>query len=497
MFDRLLVRPTVLEICAALREAQRAANAVFVTLKHDPEHWQAVVAGLRDRPAGRMQWMRRVAGQRGWVGMTWWTDPDDRRHFRVVGACMWDGKGKTGPFGVLADAPPVATLYDGVCVYRRHARADGWVQMCRCGAVVKCGAPGWMGPGCVSCHLREAAGVPCPDAGPLQSYPARGASSLVTVGQETLVVRPAKGLTREGRICQLDGTVRFRLPGAASARMTAGSADGRFFAFVGQASHPSDGRPRRLVILDLRDGGIVLDRAAPESPAGMRFARDGKQFVLEDKAGTHVHAWSEGGRRWRHSFTAMVGETVSSPAGDRTLWVEAMMMSGKDRPLRPLPVPAPLTGRGGGSFTFGGDGDSLTGLWDETLDWRDQTRRLWLLRWAWDGDGWRLSHHTPMGEPRHRNDKECWVVSPDGRWLARRGFGAVIRVHDVNTGKCVGRVGWPQSGGVPEELRFARWRRAEPRAFRFTPDGRSLIVVTARRLLVVPWARLLNVPMEG
>jgi hypothetical protein len=80
VFDRRLVRPSVLQLVECLQEASAVAG-----VSRDHEGWQAVVDGIRNEPEGFRQ-----EGTLDVVTVAWWTDYLQRRHFRVQ-AC---GAGK-------------------------------------------------------------------------------------------------------------------------------------------------------------------------------------------------------------------------------------------------------------------------------------------------------------------------------------------------------------------------------------------------------------------
>src|SRR5947209_2046829 len=113
--DRRLVRPSVHDLLAALREAGG-----------DCADWEPLLADIRSRPEGLRRW---DADTRG---VAWWTDAGARRHFRV-----WDD----GPS--KEERPPLWYISGEHLVARWRGEACDWLVLCACGA---CGEPeevGW------------------------------------------------------------------------------------------------------------------------------------------------------------------------------------------------------------------------------------------------------------------------------------------------------------------------------------------------------------------
>src|SRR5205807_3427215 len=84
-FERRFVRPSFHDLVTALDEATHAANEEQALLEFDHVYWTAFVSDIRTRPEGVEQWCRNLepVGPAGVVGVAWWTDSLDRRHFRV------------------------------------------------------------------------------------------------------------------------------------------------------------------------------------------------------------------------------------------------------------------------------------------------------------------------------------------------------------------------------------------------------------------------------
>src|SRR5438876_1046746 len=73
IFDRRLVRPSVLQLVECLQEASATAG-----MSRDHDEWQNFIDDIRNEPEGFQQ-----EGTHGIVSIAWWTDFEKRRHFRV------------------------------------------------------------------------------------------------------------------------------------------------------------------------------------------------------------------------------------------------------------------------------------------------------------------------------------------------------------------------------------------------------------------------------
>src|SRR4051794_21097469 len=86
VYDRLF-RPVVtrLQLLEGLREAVRAVHPHGGALPHDAEDWERVVGEARHEAEGRIDVPDGARPGAPRVRIAWWTDADQRRHFRVRG----------------------------------------------------------------------------------------------------------------------------------------------------------------------------------------------------------------------------------------------------------------------------------------------------------------------------------------------------------------------------------------------------------------------------
>ena len=74
LFDRRLIRPSVVDLVDCLHQASQNAG-----MPHDEVNWQEYLGTIRDRPEGFEQWGR----MHHTLTLAWWADAAMRRHFRV------------------------------------------------------------------------------------------------------------------------------------------------------------------------------------------------------------------------------------------------------------------------------------------------------------------------------------------------------------------------------------------------------------------------------
>src|SRR5262249_40962890 len=132
---------------------------------------------------------------------------------------------------------------------------------------------------------------------------------------------------------------------------------------------------------------------------------------------------------------------------------------------------------------FTHDGDGLISLYRDASAANGVQRVALLARWRWDGETWSSTWCIELGR-----DSETFCrpkglpFSAGARWAAYvPSRERLISVIDLESGKTLGRVGFPDE--------------AAPLRHEFLPDGRTLLVLRANGTLQrVPWADLLGVP---
>jgi hypothetical protein len=161
--DIRLIDPTRDQLAATLRRAHVAANRAllgnrFGRLERDAAFWRRFAqdclrerAGRRRSCKGGFQTPEVIAG--------WWTDPANRKHFRVIGRAR-------SPYhynrprreGELRDLPPWWQVYPESVLAVRRPGGETYLACCRCGAVGTPESLGWMGDTCGPCFDRRADG---------------------------------------------------------------------------------------------------------------------------------------------------------------------------------------------------------------------------------------------------------------------------------------------------------------------------------------------------
>ena len=84
MFDRVLIRPSVVELVETLLAAQTVVDRYAGLLSQSRTDWEREAVGFKADREGRRFWSGRQASRRVSVGVVWWTDARGRRHFRIV-----------------------------------------------------------------------------------------------------------------------------------------------------------------------------------------------------------------------------------------------------------------------------------------------------------------------------------------------------------------------------------------------------------------------------
>jgi hypothetical protein len=467
MFDRLLVKPMALDICTALAEVGGG----------DRDFWSGQVRELRGHREGRRAWPERQAR------LSWWTDHEGRRHFRVM-----DEAPPTGH----ESFPPIADLYPDVCIRRGLGdERPSWVLLCGCGTVLPADAPaGWMGPCCAACH-----GL-APDARPrhgriLDLGEAAGVEPLVAgfaVAEHHGDTGRLRFLDSEGVTVEVREGIRVDPP----------------FAVSPDLWHLVSVGARRLRVRSLVTGDLLLDQPQEEADS-VGFSPDGTAVAVIGPKRSVLYDFNRdtGGMTPRHTermgppgIDECFQQAAWSPDG-RTLALATAekLRAERDGLKLPFEEPASYFSRGL-SFVVNllQDRDywkrAAAGKMKVPRVWFTSNEDLWcilaaaseslhpelpnlaLSRWRWERDAWKKVGESPIdGLTTSR-------FRTSGRWLAAtRQF---VEIMDLETGRRVGSVGW-WSGGVTREPRF-------------TADGRSMIVPRKGRILVVPWAVLLSKP---
>lgn len=161
--DIRLIDPNAKQLAAALKKAHIAANRELrnsvIKLERDDDFWQRFARDcLREREG------RRRSCKGGWlipeVIAGWWTDPANRRHFRIVGRTRSRWRHRARAEGELRSLPPWWQVYPESVLAVRDPKGDGetYLACCRCGKVGSPDSLGWMGDTCGPCFDRRADG---------------------------------------------------------------------------------------------------------------------------------------------------------------------------------------------------------------------------------------------------------------------------------------------------------------------------------------------------
>ncbi|MBY0229735.1 MAG: hypothetical protein K2W96_10685, partial [Gemmataceae bacterium] len=196
LFDRLMVRPSRMDLAAALVEAQAAANAAQPALEHPHSVFlQAVIES-----AGSGEGFREWNGQRycdaSGIALVWWTDHARQRRFRILGR-RWTLNGfQPGPDLITRGNPPV-WFFSGTQCFRVGSE---WRVVCACGEAGPPERLGWMGTRCGPCHDREQFGEPLPQVARVGPAPpgaeeetASNLSVRIEEARRLVVERPGSG----------------------------------------------------------------------------------------------------------------------------------------------------------------------------------------------------------------------------------------------------------------------------------------------------------------
>jgi len=162
--DVRLIDPTEAELAATLKKAHAAANrgvgARSTKLDRDADFWSRFARDCLREPAGRRRSCK-AGPQTPEVIAGWWTDPANRRHFRVIGR-LRSRYGRMRGEGELRDLPPWWQVYpESVLAVRRADQGEdeeSYMACCRCGATGSPESLGWMGDTCGPCFDRKADG---------------------------------------------------------------------------------------------------------------------------------------------------------------------------------------------------------------------------------------------------------------------------------------------------------------------------------------------------
>jgi hypothetical protein len=161
--DVRLIDPSDKELVAALKRAHAAANrgvgSRSVKLERDGDFWGRFARDcLREREGRRRSC--KAGHDTPEVIAGWWTDPANRKHFRIIGRTRsrW---GRMRGEGELRTLPPWWQVYPESILAVRGAHGgepETYLACCRCGKIGTPESLGWMGDTCGPCFDHRADG---------------------------------------------------------------------------------------------------------------------------------------------------------------------------------------------------------------------------------------------------------------------------------------------------------------------------------------------------
>jgi WD40 repeat protein len=238
----------------------------------------------------------------------------------------------------------------------------------------------------------------------------------------------------------------------------------RTFSPAGYDGHPGEFSPdRRLIALGLKERGVQLWDARGLTPVGaplletggevkaLAFSPDGRTLAAVTAPGHSLTLWDVGSRSRLHGPRPAGGGAILpgvsfSPDGETVVTA-----SGFGVELWDVATGASL---------------GVTGSWDvsDLAFSADGTKIAFARPIQGGAEVWDVTTRTPIvameGTPPPFWDLSV-ALSPDGRMLAVGGFGTVVRLWDVRTGKLVHELDQRGNGAFTLE---------------FSPDGRTLAV---------------------
>jgi hypothetical protein len=459
-FDRLLVRPTGMQLISALQEAQDAANATPPALDISHDEWMGAITKARGHREGACEWNAKRYCDASGIAFIWWTDHAGRRHFRVLGHRWPLGGFHPGPDLILRGHPPLWAIAPGQCFLREVSGRREWVVVCACGEVGPAERLGWMGRSCAACHdrtqegeelmARVRVGLPPPDfADPLLKR-----RFAVQIGQSLRNVIAHK-----------------------------------------RAYLPLDSLAERLTYSFLRDD------ETDEGPVGLH--QGGAPLAISDDAaslalgGDELRVFRLRGEAFELDWELPQGEAHWSPSAFSPAGRFLALSNGREVSVRgPAGVPMsveqpPAQGRWGSMrnlVCFGPDGGWLYQAYhyhlagDEVLGddelaaarWAAEGRMLpscTLHAWRLDGREWKLTSSRGLLPSRGN-----WF-SPCGRWYAWTTDTEGLSLQELATGRPVGRLSAELNARV-DQVNFL--------------DGETMLLSQGGKRYFVPWRLLLG-----
>lgn len=479
-YDRLLIRPRVLDLVEALTAAQAAANSHWSILEQTTSDWQREVVAFRDQRVGHWFCQRRIADRSAMVGAVWWTDRIGQRHFRVLGVAEVD-RGRTSPFP-YPEGPILRNLYPEVCMLRGlRGSAATWCLRCDCGEIMPINTTdGWMGRHCIVCHDRTEGGETLPRHGRIAAIGCGSAGYQFTDGR-ALVLQQSR----------LNPYTLLRLLDPSSQTPT-NSAE----MLIGL--RPLDVSNDGCWIVGICDGNFVVQKLESEAVSLQHPARDIHAAIFSPDSKELATFASESVVRWslnRDDEWELCSEYHQAngfawcPATGQVAvisqnQVKMVRENGTEMLTEQPAIEPPFERAGAREFDsfhlfhhpprarcwFLEDGSHFYCLLTNGEYRLRQSEIVTVAHWTWTGQQWSrlsnlniLSHQPP-------------VFSPNGRYIAYYlSDQNLLVVMDLQSEQVVGTLGWD----------------TPCRLHRFTADGTGLIVGIREQIQIVPWAVLL------